>query len=204
MEVHIVRSGSFLASLASTCIHLEFTIPLKHIEWQQNRQHLRNDCARMHIPHPITNTHQLHRMKNENLATLYIVATMSDSNPNNKPMNMYMNTLVFSIIALVFAAIMLTLLLGKSKYAEMVRPYSAFIITVQVGLILIVIWALYRVWVYEKKLSDMYDSAFSKTGSCAFRHVPIIGLSRKMGTVRESATEHTISEMVHTSQCPER
>lgn len=98
----------------------------------------------------------------KNLATLYIFATMSDSNPNNKPINIYMNTLVFSIIALVFAAVMLTLLVGKSKYAEFVRPYSAFIITVQVGLILIVIWALYRVWVYEKKLNDMYEGAFSK------------------------------------------
>lgn len=71
---------------------------------------------------------------------------------------MYVNTMVFAVVAVITVIVLLTitLLFNKSKYVRMIKP---FIITVVLGLLGVVIYALLKINVYEHDTKELMDKA---------------------------------------------
>jgi hypothetical protein len=59
----------------------------------------------------------------------------------------YMNTMVFAVVAGIISLMLMLLIMRAS---DTVRQYSAFIITLEVGLVLIILLAITRIIVYER------------------------------------------------------
>jgi hypothetical protein len=68
----------------------------------------------------------------------------------------YVNTMMFAIIAGIVSLIMLALVWRAS---ELVQPYSAFIVTVEVGLTLIIVAAIVRIIAYERRFREQARNA---------------------------------------------
>lgn len=72
-----------------------------------------------------------------------------------RPAQTYVNTLVFSIISgMVSVALLLTLMLSDSLSA-----YMFVIVTIEIGLLLIIINAMYRVIAYERNMRNAINNA---------------------------------------------
>ena len=67
----------------------------------------------------------------------------------NDDQSRYVNTMVFAIVAGIISLMLLLLIMNAS---DMVKQYSVFIITVEVGLVLIILTAIYRIVRFERKL----------------------------------------------------
>jgi hypothetical protein len=61
----------------------------------------------------------------------------------------YINTMVFAIVAGIISLMLLLLVMNAN---EMVREYSPFIITFEVGLVIIIVIAIWRIIAYESKI----------------------------------------------------
>jgi hypothetical protein len=72
-----------------------------------------------------------------------------------RPVQSYVNTLVFAIVA---GMISLILLLGL-LFTTAMGAYSWFVITLEVGLITIIIWTLVRIFTYESRMRRMNRNA---------------------------------------------
>jgi len=76
-----------------------------------------------------------------------------------KNQSQYVNTMVFAVVAGILSLMLLLLVMNAS---EMVRRYSAFIITVEVGLVLIIAVAIWQIIAFEsaaaKNAKNMYDN----------------------------------------------
>ena len=73
-----------------------------------------------------------------------------------KDQSQYINTMVFAVVAGIISLMLLVLILNAS---DMVRNYSPYIITVEVGLVLIIGLAIYRIIVYEQSLKKESDNS---------------------------------------------
>lgn len=62
----------------------------------------------------------------------------------------YMNTLVFAVVAGIISLMLMLLVMYAS---ESVREYSVFIVTVEIGLVLIIAVAIYRIIAFERRHS---------------------------------------------------
>lgn len=70
-------------------------------------------------------------------------------NPFNK-LNVYMNTIVFSFVTVV---ILVVLIVAQYKgKSDILQKYIVFVVTLQIGLLMITIYALYKVLNYESML----------------------------------------------------
>lgn len=67
----------------------------------------------------------------------------------------YLNTMVFAIVAGLISLMLLLLILNAS---EMVKSYSFFIITVEIGLVLVIGTAIYRIIRQEYKLHKEHET----------------------------------------------
>ena len=63
----------------------------------------------------------------------------------------YMNTMVFAVVAGIISLMLLLLIMRAS---DVVQQYSAFIITIEVGLVLIILVAIYRIIAFERRRSN--------------------------------------------------
>jgi hypothetical protein len=77
-----------------------------------------------------------------------------------KPVNLYVNTLIFSVIAGIVSLMLLLLLLFGSSAAS---QYKYLIVTVEVGLVTIMIVALWRTFHNEKRNKDVRKRALQNT-----------------------------------------
>jgi hypothetical protein len=84
--------------------------------------------------------------------------TTSDSTSLSK-VHLYMNTIVFSTVSAIVIFILLALMLRGQSSA--LKEYTPFIITLQVGLLIIVFYALYSVLVFESKLKKNHKELMS-------------------------------------------
>lgn len=67
----------------------------------------------------------------------------------NKDQSQYINTMVFCVVAGIISLMLLLLIMNAS---DLVRNYSAYIITVEIGLVLVIVLAIYRIIAYEQRL----------------------------------------------------
>ena len=63
----------------------------------------------------------------------------------------YLNTLIFTVVAEGISILIIGLLA-----LEVVRPFSAFLMTLEIGLIFIIIWTLYAIKKYQDKMSKQF------------------------------------------------
>lgn len=68
--------------------------------------------------------------------------------PASRNQSHYINTMVFCVVAGIISLMLLLLIMNAS---ETVQQFSPFVITVEVGLLLIIIWAIYQIIVYEQR-----------------------------------------------------
>jgi hypothetical protein len=70
----------------------------------------------------------------------------------NSTMNMYFNTMVFTVIS---GIVSLMLLLVMFYAPDFMREYAILIITVEIGLLLNIIIALVRIFRYERRMQEL-------------------------------------------------
>lgn len=63
----------------------------------------------------------------------------------------YLNTLMFTVIAEAISVLIIGLLAF-----EAISPYSAFLLTLEVGLIIVIIWTLYAIKRYQDKMNKQF------------------------------------------------
>lgn len=76
----------------------------------------------------------------------------------------YLNTMVFAIVSGIVSLVLLLALV----YVPAVTKYSILILTVQVGLVLIVVQAMVRIWWYARKSGDKTDTSNRNTLAVGF------------------------------------
>lgn len=82
----------------------------------------------------------------------YSPSNTSSNTTSLSKINLYMNTIVFSFVTGVFVIVLLALLIRGGQSGTMTK-YAPLIITLQVGLVCVVIFALYKVLVFESKMN---------------------------------------------------
>lgn len=63
----------------------------------------------------------------------------------------YLNTLMFTVVAEAISVLIIGLLAF-----EAISPYSAFLLTLEVGLIIVIIWTLYAIKRYQDKMNKQF------------------------------------------------
>ena len=72
----------------------------------------------------------------------------------------YMNTMVFAVVAGVISLLLLLLIMRAS---DTVRQYSAFVITLEIGLVIIICTAVYRIISFERAQLAAQKAGFTTT-----------------------------------------
>lgn len=76
--------------------------------------------------------------------------------------SLYFNTMIFTIIA---GVISLLLLAALAFGSDMIKTYWAFIVTIEIGLLAVIIVALVRIFAYEKKLKELGERGLNNAVS---------------------------------------
>lgn len=76
----------------------------------------------------------------------------------------YLNTMIFTVISGVISLVLLLALM----YVPSMSQYSILILTVQIGLILVILQALYRIWWSLRKTSNAMDMSNRNTLAVGF------------------------------------
>ena len=92
----------------------------------------------------------------------------------------YLNTLIFCVVAKTITVIVL-----GSLFLQAVRPYAVFLLTIELGLVTIVIWSLIKIRNYDKRMAkeaeDIINSAVNSV-SCPEYYVRSVD-EEDIGTV---------------------
>ena len=70
----------------------------------------------------------------------------------------YINTMVFCVVAGIISLMLLLLIMNAN---EALREFSPFVITVEVGLILIVVVAIYKIIAYERRTRQAAKNSYN-------------------------------------------
>jgi hypothetical protein len=105
--------------------------------------------------------------------------------------NMYWNTIGFSIVSALIIIALLAMLLNERMSASL-KGFAPFIITVQIGLVLVVIYALYKTVLYEHGFKKYNDRMYSKTRRAHILSCP------DYWTLKEDGTGSRICERKYT------